>query len=83
MSKIVAARVDTYDAAAVTQGVADIITGLGGAGKFISPGEKVLIKPNMLEGLEPAKAVTTHPWIVREVPFSKENLSSGKCEVFQ
>lgn len=33
----------------------------GGISEFIKPEDKVLIKPNMLEGLPPDKAVTTHP----------------------
>jgi uncharacterized protein (DUF362 family) len=40
---------------------------LGGIGHYIKPGQKVLIKPNMLSGKPPEKAVTTHPEIVRQV----------------
>jgi uncharacterized protein (DUF362 family)/NAD-dependent dihydropyrimidine dehydrogenase PreA subunit len=38
---------------------------LGGAEKFIRPGARVLIKPNMLAAKPPDKAVTTHPEVVR------------------
>jgi uncharacterized protein (DUF362 family) len=34
---------------------------------FVSPGDRVLLKPNMLSPKSPEKAVTTHPAIVREV----------------
>ncbi len=34
---------------------------------FVKPGQKVLIKPNMLSGKSPKRAVTTHPQIVRAV----------------
>ena len=33
----------------------------------VQPGQKVLIKPNLLSGKAPEKAVTTHPEIVRQV----------------
>jgi uncharacterized protein (DUF362 family)/Pyruvate/2-oxoacid:ferredoxin oxidoreductase delta subunit len=38
---------------------------LGGIEKFVRPGQKVLIKPNLLAGKPPEKAVTTHPQLVR------------------
>ncbi|PLY06145.1 MAG: (4Fe-4S)-binding protein [Desulfuromonas sp.] len=34
---------------------------------FVKPGQKVLLKPNMLSGKSPERAVTTHPEIVRAV----------------
>jgi uncharacterized protein (DUF362 family)/NAD-dependent dihydropyrimidine dehydrogenase PreA subunit len=40
---------------------------LGGIEKFIKPGEKILIKPNLLAPKDPSFAVTTHPEIVRAV----------------
>ncbi|MDF2524669.1 MAG: hypothetical protein K0R31_2310, partial [Clostridiales bacterium] len=29
--------------------------------KFIQPGDRVLVTPNMLEGVDKGKCVTTHP----------------------
>ncbi len=40
---------------------------LGGIDRYVKPGQKVLIKPNLLAGKTPEKAVTTHPEIVRQV----------------
>ena len=40
---------------------------LGGIGNFLQPGMKVLLKPNLLFGVDPAKCVTTHPEIIRAV----------------
>jgi uncharacterized protein (DUF362 family)/Pyruvate/2-oxoacid:ferredoxin oxidoreductase delta subunit len=40
---------------------------LGGIERYVSAGQKVLIKPNLLAGKVPEKAVTTHPEIVRQV----------------
>jgi len=36
-------------------------------GAFVDPGDRVLLKPNLLAGKAPEKAVTTHPEVVREV----------------
>jgi len=38
---------------------------LGGMHLFVKPGERVLIKPNLLKGNPPEDAVTTHPEVVR------------------
>jgi len=44
-----------------------VLAPLGGMAGFVRPGHKVLIKPNLLAGKSPEKAVTTHPEIVRQV----------------
>ena len=51
----------------VRNALAEVLDPLGGMTAFVRPGQKVLIKPNMLSGKTPDKAVTTHPEIVREV----------------
>lgn len=40
---------------------------LGGFGAFVGPGEKVLVKPNLLTAAAPERAVTTHPEVLRAV----------------
>ena len=65
--KVVIARTESYTPSAVAAGLDEVLAGLGGMSAFIRPGDRVLIKPNMLEGLPPAKAVTTHPEVVRGV----------------
>ena len=40
---------------------------LGGMSRFVRPGERILIKPNLLSAKEPSRAITTHPEIVRPV----------------
>lgn len=51
----------------VEDAVRELLTPLGGMAAFVKPGQKVLLKPNMLAGKEPDKAVTTHPEVVRAV----------------
>jgi len=40
---------------------------LGGIGRFVQPGERILIKPNLLAPTSPDQAVVTHPEIFRAV----------------
>jgi uncharacterized protein (DUF362 family) len=48
MTKVAVIKADTYDE-------------LGGIAEFIKPGDKVLIKPNMVDGVKKELSVTTHP----------------------
>jgi len=56
-----------YEPVRVSAALHELLAPLGGIGAFVKPGQKVLIKPNMLVGKAPDKAVTTHPEIVRQV----------------
>ena len=53
----------SYDRQVIEAAVAELLAPLGGMAAFVRPGQKVLIKPNMLAGKSPEKAVTTHPEI--------------------
>lgn len=65
--RVAAVRADNYSYREVEQGIRQVLGLLGDVSDWIRPGETVLIKPNMLEGLPPEKAVTTHPEILRAV----------------
>ncbi|WP_378952331.1 DUF362 domain-containing protein [Pelosinus sp. sgz500959] len=65
MVKVVVVKADSYNEQVVYQAIQELLEELGGIKQFIKPGDKVLIKPNMLEGLPPQKAVTTHPEVIR------------------
>lgn len=67
MYKVSIERVGSYEQAEVQAGLQRLLEPLGGIGAFVRPGERVLLKPNMLAGKPPEAAVTTHPAIVREV----------------
>lgn len=56
-----------YDPEHVKAALHRLLEPLGGMAHFVTPGQKVLIKPNLLSGKAPEKAVTTHPEIVRQV----------------
>ncbi|MFC1885830.1 DUF362 domain-containing protein [Thermodesulfobacteriota bacterium] len=46
---------------------------LGGMGRFVEKGEKVLLKVNLLSARKPDEAVTTHPELVRAVAEAVRN----------
>ncbi|HEX9023411.1 MAG TPA: DUF362 domain-containing protein [Geobacteraceae bacterium] len=60
-------RVPTYEPQAVKQGLIRLLEPLGSMGAFVRPGERTLIKPNMLSAKGPERAVTTHPEVLRWV----------------
>lgn len=45
--------------------IAAAIQDLGGLGLFVSPGERVLLKPNLLIRKDPGDAATTHPAVIK------------------
>ena len=60
-------RCRTYDDEEVLKGLQQSIDLLGGIGSFVKRGDRVLLKPNLLYGKPPEKAVTTHPSIIKGV----------------
>lgn len=60
-------KVDNYGSVAVREALIRLLDPLGGMGVFVRPGERVLLKPNMLSAKAPEKAVTTHPEVLRAV----------------
>ena len=53
-----------YDIEAIEAALGSCLERLGGIGAFVKPGQKVILKPNLLSSYAPEKAVTTHPSIV-------------------
>jgi uncharacterized protein (DUF362 family) len=63
MQRVVAVKVDSYDYnyEDVEKGVNEALALLGGIDKFINPSDRVLLKPNMVGGVDKGTFVTTHP----------------------
>ncbi|MCX7726100.1 MAG: DUF362 domain-containing protein, partial [Chitinispirillaceae bacterium] len=55
----------SYDYETVEKAVERGVNLLGGVEKFASKGEKILFKPNVLWGTDPAKCVITNPAVLR------------------
>jgi uncharacterized protein (DUF362 family)/Pyruvate/2-oxoacid:ferredoxin oxidoreductase delta subunit len=56
-----------YERDNVYKAVKTLLEPLGGIEKFVSPGQKVLLKPNLLGTFSPEMAATTHPSIIYAV----------------
>ncbi len=75
MTKIIAARCDTYDVTLLKDFFSKALAELG----LAFSGLKVLLKPNLLSGKAPGKAVNTHPLFVDAL--AQIFLAAG-CTVF-
>lgn len=64
-SRVVLASCSGYDT--VSRAIDGLMARLGGMGAFVQPGQRVLIKPNLLTDARPEEAVTTHPEVIRAV----------------
>lgn len=60
-------RCDAYEEEEVFRAVERGVTLLGGATRFFKEGETLLLKPNVLSGKSPDRAITTHPTVFRAV----------------
>ncbi|MEJ2200498.1 MAG: DUF362 domain-containing protein [Desulfuromonadaceae bacterium] len=65
--RVVLHATDSYDRTLIETALSQLLVPLGGMQAFVQPGQKVLLKPNMLSAAPPEKAVTTHPELVRAV----------------
>lgn len=57
----------TYDPDAVRYALEAVLAPLGGIARFVRPGMRVLLKPNLVSSAPLDRAVTTHPTVVRAV----------------
>jgi len=65
IQKVAVVKADSYDQQVVNQAMQELLAHLGGIEKYINSSDKVLIKPNMLEAVDQASEITTHPEVVR------------------
>jgi uncharacterized protein (DUF362 family)/Pyruvate/2-oxoacid:ferredoxin oxidoreductase delta subunit len=66
-SRVALVACDNYDDTEVYRAVKSGIDLIGGINAFVKPGEKIVLKPNVLIGASPEKCVCTHPAILRAV----------------
>ncbi|HHP7231268.1 MAG TPA: DUF362 domain-containing protein [Xenococcaceae cyanobacterium] len=57
-------RAQSYDLAELRQSITYLLAPLGGMAAFVSKGDRVLLKPNLLTGSRPTKECITRPEIV-------------------
>lgn len=63
--KVYVAPCPDYGRAA--EALAGLIAQMGGMERFVKPGERLLLKPNLLAAARPEQAVSTHPAVVAAV----------------
>ncbi|PKM90926.1 MAG: hypothetical protein CVU87_00495 [Firmicutes bacterium HGW-Firmicutes-12] len=67
MAKVALIRCESYDYHEVKEAVYKGLHLIGGPESFVKPGEKIILKPNLLTGDPPEKCVTTHPNVFKAV----------------
>jgi uncharacterized protein (DUF362 family)/Pyruvate/2-oxoacid:ferredoxin oxidoreductase delta subunit len=67
MNLVTIEKASNYDRTEIKSAVIRLLEPLGGMASFVKPGERVLLKPNMLSAKPPEAAVTTHPEVLRAV----------------
>ncbi|TVQ11545.1 MAG: DUF362 domain-containing protein [Leptolyngbya sp. DLM2.Bin27] len=60
-------RAHSYHRAELMRSLTQVLEPLGGMAAFVKPGDRVLLKPNLLTGNRPTKACTTSPELVYAV----------------
>ena len=66
-SKVALVYCEEYELTKVREAVKQGLNLLGGAAQFVQPGEKILIKPNLLTGDSPDKCISPHPMVFQAV----------------
>lgn len=64
MSTVSLIHCSTYDPPKLESALRRLLEPLGGIGAFVEPGQRVLLKPNLLLPAAPERAITTHPAVV-------------------
>lgn len=67
MTEVSLVRCETYEPSTLDGAVEQAVGLLGGISRFVKPGHRVLLKPNLLSARSPDRRVTTDPRMVRSV----------------
>lgn len=67
MSTVSLIRANSYEFNSLSASLEAVLAPIGGIGNFVKPGDRVLLKPNLLTGSRPDKECVTRPEFVRAV----------------
>jgi len=67
INKVAVARCDSYSRKELIQKIENCVELIGGFKKYICPGKKILLKPNLLSASRPELAVTTNPVFIESI----------------
>lgn len=79
MSKVSITRAHSYNSSEVKKALDEGFSLLGGLDQYIKPGQKVLLKVNVLSAKTPDQNVTTHPEVIGQMI---DMLHNHGCEVW-
>lgn len=71
------ARQKNYQPEAVLDATRRLLEPFGGMKRFVKPGARVLLKPNLVFGRHPDKAINPHPAVVRAVAILAREAGAG------
>jgi len=74
-SPVALVRCAEYDEYGVNEAVQRGIDLLGGMNQFIRPGERIVLKPNILVGDDPNKLVGPHPWFFKAIAQAAQKVT--------
>lgn len=80
-SKVHLQKIESYSLDSVEQFVRDSLKVLDPEASLFSPGQKVLLKPNLLRGFKPERCVTTHPVVMEAVCRVLKDLSVSQIVI--
>lgn len=80
-SKIHLQKLENYSLDRLEQFVRDSLEVLDPEASMFGPGQKVLLKPNLLKGFKPERCVTTHPTVVEAMCRVLKDLSVSKIVI--
>ncbi len=66
-----------YDPDATLDRVRRLLAPLGGMERFVRPGARVVLKPNLVFGRSPDRAINTHPAVVRAAALLAKEAGAG------
>ena len=64
-------RANSYEPDVLRDSLATLLEPFGGMAAFVKPGNRVLLKPNLLTGARPGKECTTRSQLVYDVPATE------------
>jgi uncharacterized protein (DUF362 family)/NAD-dependent dihydropyrimidine dehydrogenase PreA subunit len=65
MSKVFIVKCDDYGR--VEKKLDELLEAMGGMQRFVKPGQRIVLKPNLLMAAAPPRAITTHPSLVAAI----------------
>ena len=80
-SKVHLQKIESYSLDGAEQFIRDSLNVIDSEASLFGPGQKVLLKPNLLRGFNPDRCVTTHPVVIEAVCRVLKDLSVSQIVI--